>query len=126
MLGWDLSERVALSSNLNYAYLSESGDRYGEFSGSASLGFSLSDKVGSYLEVFGFFPGGKRANSRFINGGFTYLISNDFQLDARVGFGLGRRLLGYQPQYNFDGFLHALIEGDSDYYPVSGTPWWGV
>lgn len=94
LLGWDLSERVALSSNLNYAYLSESGDRFGEFSGSASLGFGLSDKVGSYLEVFGFFPGGDRANSRFINGGFTYLINNDFQLDARLGFGLSNDVQG--------------------------------
>ena len=94
LLGWDLSERVALSSNLNYAYLSEGGDRFGELSGSASLGFSLSDKVGSYLEVFGFFPGGDRDSSRFINGGLTYLVNNDFQLDARVGFGLGNDVKG--------------------------------
>ncbi len=94
LLGWDLSERVALSSNLNYAYLSEDGERFGEFSASASLGFSLSDKVGSYLEVFGFSPGGDRDSSRFINGGLTYLVNNDFQLDARVGFGLGNDVKG--------------------------------
>ncbi len=37
-----------------------------------------------------------------------------------------RRLLGYRPQYNFDGFLRALAAGDSEYYPVSDTAWWGV
>lgn len=37
-----------------------------------------------------------------------------------------KRLLGYQPQYNFDGFLRALEAGDSEYYPFVGTPWWGV
>ncbi len=37
-----------------------------------------------------------------------------------------KRLLGYQPQYNFDGFLRALSAGNHEYYPVRGTPWWGV
>lgn len=99
LLGWDLSERVALSSNLNYAYLSEDGDRYGELSGSVSFGLSLSDRVGSYVEVFGFLPGGDRSNSKFVNGGFTYQINKDVQLDARVGCGLGNDIEG--PDYFF-------------------------
>ena len=37
-----------------------------------------------------------------------------------------KRLLGYQPQYNFDGFLRALESGDTAYYPFAGLPWWGV
>ncbi|HVF10770.1 MAG TPA: transporter [Abditibacteriaceae bacterium] len=88
-LGWDLTERVGLASNLNYAYLSEEGERFSEFSGSLSLAYSLSERVGSYVEFFGFVPSGGRADTRFLNGGFTYLINNDFQLDARLGFGLG-------------------------------------
>jgi len=94
LLGVDLSERLSLSSNLNYADLSEEGDRFGEFSASLSLGIGVTERVGSYVEVFGFFPGGKRDNSRFINGGFTYLVNNDFQLDARLGFGLGNDAAG--------------------------------
>ncbi len=94
LLGWDLSDRMALSSNLNYAYLSEEGERFGEFSASLSLGIGLTERIGSYLEVFGFFPGGNRDNTRFINGGFTYLVNNDFQLDARLGFGLGNDVGG--------------------------------
>jgi hypothetical protein len=99
LLGWDLTDRVALSSNLNYAYLSEDGDRFSELSGSVSLGFSLSDRVGSYVEVFGFRPGGDRSNTKFINGGFTYLVNNSFQLDARLGCGLGNHVEG--PDYFF-------------------------
>jgi len=99
LLGWDLSERVALSSNLNYAYLSEDGDRFSELSGSVSFGFSLSDKVGSYVEVFGFLPSGDRPNTKFVNGGFTYLVNNDFQLDARLGGGLSHDIKG--PDYFF-------------------------
>ena len=99
LLGWNLSEQVAVSSNLNYAYLSEDGNRYSEVSGSVSFGFSLSDRVGSYVEIFGFVPGGDRSNTRFINGGFTYLINNDFQLDTRLGCGLSNNIKG--PDYFF-------------------------
>lgn len=37
-----------------------------------------------------------------------------------------QRLLGYQPHYNFDGFLRAFESGDANYYPYQGLPWWGV
>ncbi len=38
----------------------------------------------------------------------------------------GKRLLGYQPRYNFNGFLRALKDNDTNYYPFAGLPWWGV
>jgi UDP-glucose 4-epimerase len=34
--------------------------------------------------------------------------------------------LGFQPEYNFKGFLHALKEHKEDYYPYANLPWWGV
>ena len=37
-----------------------------------------------------------------------------------------KRLLGYRPAYNFDGFVRALESGEADYYPYAGLPWWGV
>jgi UDP-glucose 4-epimerase len=37
-----------------------------------------------------------------------------------------KALLGYAPQYNFDGFLGALKSNDTSYYPYVGLPWWGV
>lgn len=37
-----------------------------------------------------------------------------------------QRLLGYQPEYNFDRFLQALEAGDAQHYPYVGLPWWGV
>lgn len=93
LLGADLSQRLSLSSNLNYAYLKDS-ERFHEFSASLSLGMGLSERLGSYVEVFGFLPSGERDSSRFINGGFTYQLSPDFQLDARLGLGLGNDVGG--------------------------------
>lgn len=37
-----------------------------------------------------------------------------------------KRLLDYQPRYNFDGFLRALEAEDTDYYPYANLPWWGI
>jgi hypothetical protein len=96
-LAWDLSERFSLGSNLNYAYLNEGGDRFHQFSGSIALGFRLTEQWGTYIEYFGFVPesdGGP--NTSYFNGGFTYLINEDLQLDARAGVGVWN---GRSPDY---------------------------
>ncbi|HEX8833959.1 MAG TPA: transporter [Abditibacteriaceae bacterium] len=99
LLGWTLNERLALASNLNYAYARQGGTRFNQFSGSVSLGLAVTDKTGAFFEVYGFekdSPGGSSAS--FFNTGLTYLVSNDFQLDARVGTGIGG---GPNPNYFF-------------------------
>ena len=101
LLGVDLSPRFSLSSNLNAAYLKDGAGRFGELSGSLSLGIALSGRVGSFVEVFGFAPGGGRESSRFLNGGFTFLLNPDFQLDARAGVGLGNRVDGPDHFFGF-------------------------
>jgi len=37
-----------------------------------------------------------------------------------------RDVLGYQPRYDFAGFLAALRRNDPSYYPYAQEPWWGV
>ena len=37
-----------------------------------------------------------------------------------------KQILGYRPQYNFDGFLKALMEDNRGYYPYADLPWWGI
>jgi hypothetical protein len=87
-MAWDLSERFSLGSNLNYAYASEDGDRFHQFSGSLVLGYQLTERWGTYIEYFGFVPESDDGpNTSFFNGGFTYLINDDLQLDARIGVG---------------------------------------
>lgn len=77
-----------MGSNLNYAYLSEEGDRFHQFSGSLALGYKLTEKWGTYIEYFGFVPASKDGpNKSFFDGGFTYLVNDDLQLDARAGIG---------------------------------------
>jgi hypothetical protein len=88
-VGWDLTPRFSLSSNLNVAYLAEGDDRFAQTAASLSAGYSLSDRLGAFLEAFGFSEetsGGPA--TAYINGGFAYAVSDDLSLDVRAGTGL--------------------------------------
>lgn len=88
-MSWELSERLGLGANANVAAASQDGDRFGQFSGAVSLGVSLADGVGAYGEYFLFAPPGPGDDAAgFLNGGLTFLATNDFQFDVRAGFGL--------------------------------------
>ncbi|CAN5179002.1 hypothetical protein BH20GEM2_BH20GEM2_21510 [soil metagenome] len=94
-LAWTLSDRVGVASNLGYVYASDGGDRFDEFSGSVEVGYSLTERWGSYLEASGFAVGDGGTDTGFLNGGVTYLFSPDLQVDARIGAGLN----GVDPDY---------------------------
>jgi len=97
---WDLNERVAFSSNLNYSWIREEFESYGEAAATASFGIGLTERLGSYVEYYGFFPrieGSER--SHFANGGLTFGITPNLQLDARAGSQVARRDEG--PSYFF-------------------------
>ena len=86
---WELSKRVALGSNLGLGYPSSGGDRFAQFSGSVSVGVSVTDQVGAYGEYFIFAPTAPSLGSGgFLNSGLTLLVNNDFQLDGRLGVGI--------------------------------------
>lgn len=86
---YDLSDRTAVAGNIAFATLTEEGDRFFQAAASLSGAYALTDRLGIYVEYFGLYPnreGGDSAHS--INGGLTYLIDHDLQVDCRVGAGL--------------------------------------
>jgi hypothetical protein len=88
-LAWDVTERLGMASNLNYDYASAGGERFNQFSASLSLAYSLTERVGTFFEVYGFVPDSPNGpDTKYFNTGLTYLVNPDFQLDARVGVGL--------------------------------------
>lgn len=103
--GWALADRLSLGVNVNYAWASESGRRFGQTAASASLGYELSTRVGGYVEGFAFAPRSRGGpTTGYVNGGLTYQLYDALQLDARggvragaaagdyfVGIGLARR-----------------------------------
>jgi hypothetical protein len=86
----DLSKKTGLAFNVGIARPDDGDGRYNQCFGSVSLGVDVSEKVGAFLEAYAFNRterGGQ--GQKFINGGFTYALNPNLQLDARIGQGVG-------------------------------------
>ncbi len=89
-----LSNTVGLGYNLGLSFDSSLGDGGERHTLSSALytlaaGFSLTDRLGAFVELFGDVPmsaSGDPAHS--FDGGFTYLLRDNLQLDLAGGFGL--------------------------------------
>jgi hypothetical protein len=92
-LGWSLAPRLDLGVNAGYAQrvdddLVGDDDRFNETWGSIALGFPIAGSLAGFGEYFAIRPD-EGIDQDFIDAGVTYLLSETFQLDARVGKGLG-------------------------------------
>jgi outer membrane putative beta-barrel porin/alpha-amylase len=97
LYGWDvISDRLTLGAStqanksfdaLNHGYV--------ELAQSVTVGYGLTDRLRAYTEWFAFFPCGAIAPGvaaqHYFDGGFTYLVTPNFQLDIRGGVGLSRQ-----------------------------------
>ena len=88
--GWDITERVSLAGSTGAWWTKYVGDHYTITHQSAVVGLGITERLGCYLEWFGlFFDGTVDARpDHYLNGGLTYLVTEDFQLDWRIGLGL--------------------------------------
>jgi hypothetical protein len=93
LYGWDVTESwtAAGSTQVNRA-LDDSGVFYEEFAQSVTIGYGWTERLRHYTEWFAFFPHGAAdpgtRPEHYFNGGFTYLVTDNFQLDIRAGVGL--------------------------------------
>ena len=86
---YDITDSFAVAGNVGFAAPTDDGDRFFQASASLSAAVALSEKVGAYVEYFGFYPNAEHSDAAHtINGGLTYLINNNFQIDWRIGAGL--------------------------------------
>jgi len=91
-----LTDRLSFGYNLGAVWGTEeddSGDRHtlSVFRYTATIGVGLTERLSSFIEVFGDVPlsaSGGPAN--MFDGGFTYLISDNFQIDVASGVGLSQ------------------------------------
>ncbi|MBN1588748.1 MAG: transporter [Pirellulales bacterium] len=88
--GWDIADRVSLGGSTGTWWTKSEGDQYTVMHQSAVVGLGITEQLGCYLEWFGlFFDGSVDARpNHYLNTGLTYLITNDFQVDWRIGSGL--------------------------------------
>jgi Putative MetA-pathway of phenol degradation len=89
VLAWDVTPRVALGANANWAYASRDGARAHAAAGSVTLGVDVFERVGSYAEYFALAEQRARG-AGYLNAGLTYRFSDGLQADARAGVGLAR------------------------------------
>lgn len=84
---WSLTGRLGLATNLTLQRGRGSGERYWERGASASAGIALSERAGSYVEWYAIRDSRDDAAVQVLNGGVTWRLSSDLQLDARAGRG---------------------------------------
>ncbi len=87
---YDLTDVFSIAGNVGFAYPNdiETGRSF-QTSASLAGALALTDRLGTYIEYYGFYPNTEDEDAaHYINGGFTYLINNNFQIDWRIGAGL--------------------------------------
>lgn len=80
-----ISDKIGLGYNLGAEWDGETTEP--TFIYTLTTAFSVSEKAGVFIEVYGFSPEKDKADHRF-DGGFTYLLSNNFMLDVSGGAGI--------------------------------------
>jgi len=88
-----LSETFGLGYNLAAAWETEedaAGDRdtTAAIAYSVVLGAALSDRLGTFVEFFGEAPTGDGKPANSLDGGFTWLLADNVQLDVLAGLGI--------------------------------------
>ena len=92
LYAWDLNDIFTLSGNTGFFVLREGTHQFFQTTQSVSLAYAITDKLGGYVEYFGLFPDviGEDC-SHNLNTGFTYLLTENLQLDWRIGMGLNEQ-----------------------------------
>jgi hypothetical protein len=87
---WEVGSRFGVGANLGGSYaVGGDGDRFNQAFASVSAGMSVTDRLGTYLEWYGFSEEEKDGPStHYLNGGVSFLINDDLIVDARIGTGL--------------------------------------
>ncbi len=88
LISHKLSDMLTLGYNLGY---SNFDTPKGDLTYSMALGFSINEKVGLYFEGYGIYEEMKDFQANF-DGGFTYLIQDNLQLDFSFGTGITQRM----------------------------------
>jgi len=93
-----ISNKIGIGYNIGYDYI----ENQSYLTYSLAIGVSLSEKLSFYSEPYGALGASNNFESNF-NAGFTYLVTNNFQLDASYGFGINSDM-----KYISVGFSYKL------------------
>lgn len=88
-LDWIVTDLLSVGANIGVAWPSADGDRFDQLLASVTLGIAATDRLGIFVETYGFSeeePDGDA--TQYADTGVTFALTDDLQLDARIGFGL--------------------------------------
>ena len=88
--GWDLTDRLSVAASTGAWWTEQERNPVSVIHQSAVVGLGLTERLGTYFEWFGLFYHGSQIDrpEHYVNGGFTYLITENLQFDWRLGVGL--------------------------------------
>jgi hypothetical protein len=98
LYGWDINDVFSTGgSTQGNRRIDDTGEAYLEMAQSWTVGASITEELGAYAEWFALIPSGADTarTEHFLNGGFTYLINDDMQVDIRAGVGLNDAAADY-------------------------------
>lgn len=92
LYGWDINDQWSTggSTGINGAIDDITLDSFSQINQSLTVGYSWTDRIGSYAEWFALISASADTNptENYFNGGFTVLFNDDLQWDIRAGVGL--------------------------------------
>jgi hypothetical protein len=93
-----LTEKMSLSYNIGAEWDGESAEP--TFIYTLTSGYSISERVGAYIELYGFVPQKDKSEHR-TDGGFTFLVKRNIMLDISGGCGLTENAPNYYASLGF-------------------------
>lgn len=86
---YTLTEKMSFGANLGVNWSGVKGDNSAVGIYTAVIGIDLCEKVGAFAELYGFIPSDGKNDHRW-DGGLTYSLNEDIQLDFATGIGLSK------------------------------------
>jgi hypothetical protein len=93
VFGWELPRRWKLDASLRYGTASDKGDRFAIWAPSIVLKVPLTVRINVHAEYFGLFSQDQEHDTvfQFVSPGVHYLITDNFEVGARFGWGLNEQ-----------------------------------
>jgi hypothetical protein len=92
---YELAAGPSLFGTVLISSVSSNDGRFFEAANALGISLPINDRVGSFLEYFGFYRNGGVGPAHNLNGGLTYLLTDNLQLDVNGGFGMNGRADDY-------------------------------
>jgi hypothetical protein len=90
---WVLDDRWILGGTTGLGAMNERGDRFREIHQSIAVQRLITSRLGAYGEWFALFRAGSEDDrpQHYLDGGVTFLVTEDLELNWRTGFGINDR-----------------------------------